>query len=70
MSLTENKQVKQLEEYKTAMKKLLIKDDKSLDYVMGYVTCLHDTKLLSIQDSLELMKYISSVYFKKRGWEK
>lgn len=69
MPLTEDKPVKQLEEYKTAMKILIIEKDKSLDYVMGYASCLNDEKLLSIEDALELMKYISDVYFRKMGWK-
>jgi len=70
MSLTENKPVKQLNEYKIAMKDLLITEDKSLDYVNGYVTCLMDNDHLSLQEAIDLLKYTSSIYFKKMGWEK
>lgn len=70
MPLTKNKPVKQLNEYKNAMKDLLIKEDKPLDYVSGYVTCLMDNNHLSLEDAIELLKYTSSVYFKKMGWEK
>ena len=70
MALTENKPIKQLNDYKIAMKELLIKEDKSLDYVSGYITCLNDNKHLNLQDALELLKYTSGIYFKKMGWEK
>jgi len=70
MSLTENKPVKKLNEYKIAMKDLLIKKNKSNDYVTGYVTCLMDSNHISLQEAIELLKYTSSIYFKKMGWEK
>jgi len=70
MPLTENKPIKKLNEYKIAMKDLLIKKNKSFDYISGYISCLNDNKHLSIQDALELLKYTSSIYFKKMGWEK
>ena len=61
---------KDIKEYKIAMKDLLIKKNKSLDYVNGYVTCLNDEKHLSLQEAIELLKYTSSVYFKKMGRDK
>ena len=69
MSLTENKPVKQLDEYKIAMKNLLIEKNKSLDYVSGYVTCLMDNNHIRLQEAIDLLKYTSNVYFKKMGWK-
>jgi len=66
MPLTENKPIKKLNEYKIAMKDLLIKKNKSFDYISGYISCLNDNKHLSIQDALDL----SGQAIKRNHYEK
>ena len=61
---------KSIKEYKMIINNTLIKKDKSLDYVNGYIICLKDHHILGIEDALELLKYTSNIYFKKMGWEK
>ena len=70
MPLTKDKPIKQLNEYKITMKNLLIEKNKSFDYVSGYITCLKEHNHLSIFEALELLKFTSTIYFKKMGWEK
>jgi len=60
---------KSLEEYKVILKDLIIKKGKSIDYYSGYIICLKDHDIMSIEDALELLKYGSDVYFKKKGWK-
>ncbi len=52
------------------MKNLLIEKNKSFDYVSGYIICLKEHDHLSIFEALELLKFTSTIYFKKMGWEK
>ena len=60
--------IKTLEEYKVSMKEIMDKG-KSFEYAEGYVTCLMDSDLLNTYDALELLNYVSDIYFKKMGWK-
>ena len=60
---------KSLEEYKGIIKYQINEKDKTLDYATGYIICLKDSHILSLEDSLELLKYTSEIYFIKKGWK-
>ena len=59
--------IESLEEYKDMLKNLITVQFKSLDYAMGYIVCLKDHNLLGLEDSLELLKHTSKIYFKREG---
>jgi hypothetical protein len=60
---------KSIEEYKMILKNQITEKGKSLDYVSGYVICLKEHNHLGIDGALEMLKYTSSIYFKKMGWK-
>lgn len=67
---TKNAHFKSIKEFKSILKDLLIKENKKLDYVTGYIVCLKDHFIVDLPETLELLKYTSSIYFKKMGWKK
>ena len=61
---------KSIKEYERILKYQLIEKNKSIDYVTGYIFCLKEHNFLSIENALKLLKFTSTIYFKKMGWNK